>query len=410
MKSADVEKGVPFNRPYLGRAELAYASAALASAHRQGAGPFTARCHTWLEDTTGCAKALLTSSCTAALEMAALLLGIKPGDEVVMPSYTFVSTANAFVLRGAIPVFVDIDPRTQNLDPARVAAAITKRTKAIVPVHYAGVGCDMDAIMAIAEQHGLYVVEDAAQGLMATYKGRALGSIGHLGTISFHDTKNTSCGEGGALLIRDKALIERALVLWEKGTDRQKMLRGEVDKYTWVDVGSSFLPSDITAAILLGQLEEAAATAEDRRRTWMLYHDAFEEAEREGIVVRPSVPAECRHNGHLYYLLLPSAAARDAFIARLRQRGIGTPFHYVPLHSSPAGRRFGRVHGPMRATLRAGACLVRLPLWRGMTAEDVETVIREGLAVLAELGGRVAPHIPPAARRGTPAAALTAGS
>jgi dTDP-4-amino-4,6-dideoxygalactose transaminase len=389
------EGGVPFNQPYLGDAEIPYASDALRSAHRQGGGPFTQRCQAWLEAATGCSKALLTPSCTAALEMAALLLGVGPGDEVIMPSYTFVSTANAFVLRGATPVFVDIDPATQNIDPKAIEAAVTPRTKAIVPVHYAGIGCDMDAIMTIAERHRLYVVEDAAQGLMATYKGRALGSIGHLGALSFHDTKNTSCGEGGALLIRDPCLVERALVLWEKGTDRQRMLRGEIDKYTWVDVGSSFLPSDITAAVLLAQLEGAAEAAEDRCRTWATYHDAFEAAARIGIVARPIVPDECRHNGHLYYLILPGATARADFITRLRARNIGTPLHYVPLHSSPAGARFGRVNGSMRATVRAGTRLVRLPLWRAMPKEAVESVIAEVRAAIASLAGddvvRVAP-------------------
>jgi dTDP-4-amino-4,6-dideoxygalactose transaminase len=398
-QGGDGQGGVAFNRPYMSASELAYVGAALASAHRQGGGPFTRRCHAWLEATTGCGKALLTNSCTAALEMAALLIGVGPGDEVVMPSYTFVSTANAFVLRGATPVFVDIDPATQNIDPARIEAAITPRTKAIVPVHYAGVGCDMDAIMAIAERHRLFVVEDAAQGLMASYKGRALGTIGHLGALSFHDTKNTSSGEGGALLIRDAGLVERALVLWEKGTDRQRMLRGEVDKYTWVDIGSSFLPSEVTAAMLLAQLEEAAATAEDRRRSWATYHEAFAAAEREGLLARPAVPAECRHNGHLYYLLLPSAAAQAEFIARMRRRGHGTPFHYVPLHSSPAGRRFGRVSGRMRATARAGACLVRLPLWRGMPGEDLERVIADAHAALADLARAPSIRVAPAARR-----------
>jgi dTDP-4-amino-4,6-dideoxygalactose transaminase len=317
--------------------------------------------------------------------MAAILADIGPGDEVVMPSYTFVSTANAFVLRGAIPVFVDVDPATQNIDPQRIEAAITARTRAIVPVHYAGIACDMDAICAIARRYGLMVIEDAAQGLLAEYKGRALGSIGDLGAISFHDTKNTSSGEGGALIINRPDLLDRAYIIREKGTNRHQMLRGVVEKYTWVDVGSSFLPSDVTAAFLLGQLEVADATAESRRRIWETYHRAFAEAEAQGLVRRPVVPEGCVHNGHIYYLILPSTAARGVFLDRMKERGIGAPFHYVPLHDSPAGRRFGRVAGSLAATEIAGSRLIRLPLWRDMPAEVVSTVIAEVWNVLAEL-------------------------
>jgi dTDP-4-amino-4,6-dideoxygalactose transaminase len=376
---------IPYVRPFCSEAELGYVLESLAGGHRHGDGPFTRRCQAWLEAQTGCAAALLTTSCTTALEMSAILAGIGPGDEVIMPSYTFVSTANAFVLRGATPVFVDIDPATQNLDPARVEAAISPRTKAIVPVHYAGIGCDMDALCEIARRHRLLVIEDAAQALLSTYKGRALGSIGQLGAISFHDTKNTSCGEGGALLVNDPEFVERARIVWEKGTNRQQMLRGEVDKYSWMDVGSSFLPSDVTAAFLLGQLEAAEATTVSRRSTWRTYHCAFADAEERGLVRRPSVPADCEHNGHIYYLILRSAAARVEFIERMKQRRIGTPFHFVPLHDSPAGRRFGRAVGRLRATAVAGTRLVRLPLWRDMPAETVSTVIEAALDALREI-------------------------
>ncbi|MDB5406589.1 MAG: dTDP-4-amino-4,6-dideoxygalactose transaminase [Rhodospirillales bacterium] len=376
---------IQFNRPSLGTTELRYISQALASGHRHGDGSFTARCHEWLVARTNCRVALLTTSCTTALEMAAILAGVGPGDEVVMPSYTFVSTANAFVLRGATPVLVDVDPATQNIDPEQVERAITPRTKAIVPVHYAGVACDMDALCAIARRHGLLLIEDAAQALLSTYRGRPLGSFGQLGTISFHDTKNTSSGEGGALLVNDPALVERAYVIRDKGTNRHQMLRGEVDKYTWCDVGSSFLPSEVTAAFLLAQLEASDATAESRRHTWQTYHRAFAAAEAQGLVRRPFIPPGCEHNGHIYYLILPSTAARGVFLARMKERGISAPFHYVPLHDSPAGRRFGRVGGSLAATEIAGSRLIRLPLWRDMPAEVVSTVIAEVWNVLTEL-------------------------
>jgi len=387
---------VPFNRPWASDAELTYTREALMSSHRQGDGRFTERCHAWLEQHTRTEKALLTTSCTAALEMAALLIDVGPGDEVIMPSFTFVSTANAFVLRGAVPVFVDIDPMTQNIAPEKIEAAITPRTKAIVPVHYAGIACDMDAIMAIAERHRLFVIEDAAQGLLAYHKGRHLGTIGHLGALSFHDTKNVSCGEGGALLINDRQFIDRALIIREKGTNRQQMLLGLADKYTWVDIGSSFLPSEVTAAFLLAQLEAAHETCEDRRATWYAYHAAFEPLAAERVVQRPAVPPNSRHNGHLYYLLLRDGRARDEFIRQLRACGIGAPFHYVPLHTSPAGRRFCRTHGPMRATIDAGERLVRLPLWRNMPASTVAAVTEQ--AIWAAQKREFAPEESPRAR------------
>lgn len=364
---------VPFNKPYMTGRELDYIAQAHAAGHLSGDGPFTKRCHAWLEQRTGARKALLTHSCTAALEMAALLLDLAPGDEVIMPSFTFVSTANAFVLRGAVPVFVDIRPDTLNIDETLVEAAITSRTKAICVVHYAGVSCEMDAIMAIANRHGLTVVEDAAQGILSTYKGRPLGSIGQLAALSFHETKNVISGEGGALLINDERLIERAEIIREKGTNRSKFFRGQVDKYTWVDMGSSYLPSEILAAFLAAQLEQADDITERRLAIWNAYHAAFEGLEAQGRVRRPVMPPQCTHNAHMYYLLLPDLAARTAFIDYLRQAGIGAVFHYIPLHSSPAGRKYGRTGSSMAVTDTASECLVRLPLW--LPDLDVNLVI-----------------------------------
>lgn len=364
---------VPFNKPYMTGRELDYIAQAHAAGHLSGDGPFTKRCHAWIEQRTGARKALLTHSCTAALEMAALLLDLAPGDEVIMPSFTFVSTANAFVLRGAVPVFVDIRPDTLNIDETLVEAAITSRTKAICVVHYAGVSCEMDAIMAIANRHGLTVVEDAAQGILSTYKGRPLGSIGQLAALSFHETKNVISGEGGALLINDERLIERAEIIREKGTNRSKFFRGQVDKYTWVDMGSSYLPSEILAAFLAAQLEQADDITERRLAIWNAYHAAFEGLEAQGRVRRPVMPPQCTHNAHMYYLLLPDLAARTAFIDHLRQAGIGAVFHYIPLHSSPAGRKYGRTGSSMAVTDTASECLVRLPLW--LPDLDVNLVI-----------------------------------
>ncbi|MDZ4076343.1 MAG: dTDP-4-amino-4,6-dideoxygalactose transaminase [Hylemonella sp.] len=367
---------IPFNKPYMTGKELFYIAEAHFNGKLAGDGPFTKRCHVWLEDKTRTKKALLTHSCTAALEMAALLLDIQPGDEVIMPSYTFVSTANAFVLRGGVPVFVDIRKDTLNLDERLIEAAITPRTKAIAPVHYAGVACEMDTIMDIARRRGLKVVEDAAQGVMSTYKGRALGSIGDLGAYSFHETKNVISGEGGALLVNDPALTLRAEIIREKGTDRSRFFRGEVDKYTWQEVGSSFLPGELIAAFLWAQLEEAQRITTERLALWERYHQALEPLEARGLLRRPVVPRECQHNAHMYYVLLAPEINRQAVLSMLKDAAINAVFHYVPLHSSPAGKRYGRVHGSMEMTDRQSERLVRLPLWLGLTPEIQERVIR----------------------------------
>lgn len=373
-----------FNRPHMTGKELFYIAEAKFGNMLAGDGPFTHRCHSWLEHTTGCNKALLTHSCTAALEMAALLLEIEPGDEIIMPSYTFVSTANAFVLRGGVPVFVDIREDTLNLNENLIEAAITPRTKAIVAVHYAGVGCEMDTIMAIAAKHGLMVVEDAAQGVMGTYKGRALGSIGHLGAFSFHETKNVISGEGGALLVNDSSLSQRAEIIREKGTDRSRFFRGEVDKYTWQEVGSSFLPGELIAAFLWAQLEEAKAITEARLSSWDYYHAALSPLESGGILRRPVVPSECNHNAHMYYVLLDRSIDRQRVLAQLKQKGIASVFHYVPLHSSPAGQRYARVHASMDVTDLQSERLIRLPLWVGLTQTDQDKIVKALTSILAK--------------------------
>ena len=367
---------VHFNRPYMTGKEIEYIAQAKAGHMLAGDGPFTKRCHQWLEENTGTQKALLTHSCTAALEMAALLLDIQPGDEIIMPSFTFVSTANAFVLRGGVPVFVDIREDTLNLDERLIEAAITPRTRAIVPVHYAGVSCEMDAIMAIAEKHKLHVVEDAAQGVMASYKGRVLGSIGHLGAYSFHETKNVISGEGGALLINDEVYAQRAEIIREKGTDRSRFFRGQVDKYTWQEVGSSFLPGELIAAFLWAQLEEAQAITNERLAAWNYYHAALQPLEAKGIIRRPVIPADCQHNAHMYYVLLSPEISRDAVLQKLRDQNIASVFHYIPLHSSPAGLRYGRVHGSMEVTDRQSQRLIRLPLWVGISQEQLAHVVK----------------------------------
>ena len=365
---------IPFNRPYATGKELIYAAEAQRNYHLSGDGPFTKRCHQWIEERTGCAKALLTHSCTSALDMAALLLDIENGDEVILPSFTFVSTANAFVLRGAVPVFVDIREDTLNLDERLIEAAITPRTRAIVPVHYAGVSCEMDSIIAIAKRHNLRIVEDAAQGVLASYKGRALGAIGDLGGFSFHETKNIISGEGGSLLLRDADLGLRAEIIREKGTDRGRFFRGEVDKYTWQDVGSSFLPSDIIAAFLWAQLEEAQRITRERMTIWQRYHEALAPLEQQGLLRRPIVPAECQHNGHLYYILLPPEIDRQSVLDELKKNGIYAVFHYVPLHSSPAGMRFGRAHGDLSLTTSLSQRLLRLPMWLGLSEAQQQRV------------------------------------
>ena len=367
---------IPFNKPYMTGKELHYIAEAKFGNMLAGDGPFTKYCHGWIEEKTGCAKALLTHSCTAALEMSALLLYIKPGDEVIMPSYTFVSTANAFVLRGGVPVFVDIRQDTLNLDERLIEAAITPRTKAIVPVHYAGVACEMDTIMQIARRHGLKVVEDAAQGVMSNYKGRALGSIGDLGAFSFHETKNLISGEGGALLVNDPQLALRAEIIREKGTDRSRFFRGEVDKYTWQEVGSSFLPGELIAAFLWAQLEEAQAITNLRLASWERYHAALAPLEAQGVLRRPVIPESCQHNAHMYYVLLAPEINRQAVLSELKRNEIHSVFHYVPLHSSPAGQRYGRVHGVMDVTNRQSECLLRLPLWVGLTEAQQAKVVK----------------------------------
>ena len=366
---------IHFNRPYMTGKELYYISEAKFGNKLAGDGMFTKRCHSWLEAQTNCNKALLTHSCTAALEMAALLLNIEPGDEVIMPSYTFVSTANAFVLRGATPVFVDIRRDTLNIDERLIEAAITPKTKAIVPVHYAGVACEMDTIMSIARRHNLKVVEDAAQGVMSKYKGRALGSIGDLGAFSFHETKNVISGEGGALLVNDPSLALRAEITREKGTDRSRFFRGELDKYTWQEVGSSYLPGELIAAFLWAQLEEAQTITDQRISSWNYYNDALESFESEGLLRRPLIPTSCEHNAHMYYILLPQEVDRQKVLADLKQNEIYSVFHYVPLHSSPAGQRYGRVHDSMEVTNIQSERLIRLPLWVGLTTEQQDIVI-----------------------------------
>ncbi|MGO9311801.1 MAG: dTDP-4-amino-4,6-dideoxygalactose transaminase [Syntrophobacteraceae bacterium] len=370
------ENLVPFNWPYMTGKELYFIAEAHFQGRLAGDGPFTERCHKWIEAKTGCAKALLTHSCTAALEMAALLLEIKAGDEVIMPSYTFVSTANAFVLRGAKPVFVDVREDTLNIDEGLIEAAVSPRTRAIVPVHYAGVGCEMDAIMQIAAAHGLKVVEDAAQGVMATYKGRTLGSIGHLGAYSFHETKNVISGEGGALIVNTPDLIAMAEIHREKGTDRSRFFRGEVDKYTWQAVGSSYLPGELVAAFLFAQLEEADRITVARLEAWDRYHELLAPFESAGYLRRPIVPVECQHNAHMYYILLPPEIDRQMVLSEMKCRGISAIFHYVPLHRSPAGLRYCRTSGELPVTDSVSQCLIRLPFWMGISYEQQVRVVK----------------------------------
>lgn len=374
----------PFNRPYMTGREFVYIAEAHANGMLAGDGPFTKLCHANLEQTLGTAKALLTHSCTAALEMSALLAGITPGDEVIMPSYTFTSTANAYVLRGGVPVFVDIRPDTLNLDEALVEAAITPRTKAIVPVHYAGVACEMDTLLDIGRRRRLMVIEDAAQGYGSTYKGRALGTLGELGCLSFHETKNVISGEGGALLINDRSLAERAEIIREKGTNRSAFFRGQVDKYTWVDAGSSSLPGELTAAFLWAQLQQGEDITRRRLGIWQHYHDGLAGLEARGWLRRPIIPADCTHNAHMYYVLLPSLDARQEVIRLMREAGVSPVFHYVPLHSSPAGRRFGRVASDMTHTDTLSDRLLRLPLWIGV---DRDLVLRTFIDACTQVCG-----------------------
>ena len=365
---------IPFNRPpYIG-VEEKYINQAIANHKISGDGVFTKKCSEWLEDNTNSAKVLMTTSCTHALEMAALLADIQPEDEVIMPSYTFVSTADAFVLRGAVPVFVDIRPDTMNIDENLIEAAITEKTKAIVPVHYAGVACEMDTIMEIAQLHNLYVIEDAAQGVMSRYKGRALGAIGDYGCFSFHETKNYSMGEGGALLIKNADMIEPAEIIREKGTNRSKFFRGEIDKYTWVNVGSSYLPSELNTAYLYGQLENAQSIMDSRMNSWKLYYELLKPLAESGVLELPYVPDECEHNAHMFYIKLKDLDERTRLITYLRKQDIGAVFHYIPLHSAPAGRRFGRFNGKDIYTTTESERLLRLPMYYGLQEEYIETI------------------------------------
>jgi dTDP-4-amino-4,6-dideoxygalactose transaminase len=354
----------------------------MSSGRTAGNGPFGERCEQWIEQTLQVGRALLTPSGTAALELAAMLLELEPGDEVIMPSFTFPTTASAFVREGATPVFVDIDDATQNIDPGEIAAAITPRTRAIVLVHYAGNACDMTPIEALAAKHGLTLVEDAAHAVLARHGQRWLGSIGAVAALSFHETKNLSCGEGGALLLNDVSMLARAEILREKGTNRPGFHRGEVDRYTWLDVGSSYVLSEINAAMLWSQLQAADYVTRRRLEIWNAYHEAFADREEAGRVRRPVIGATNSHNGHLYYLLARDGDDRDAIIAQLLRRGVHSVFHYVPLHSSPAGRRFGRSHGPLARTEDVAARLLRLPLWADMDEDDVEQVIQAVRAAL----------------------------
>jgi len=361
--------------------ELGYISQAKDGNMLAGDGPFTKKCQSWIEKNFEVNRALLTHSCTAALEMAALLVDIKPGDEIIMPSYTFVSTANAFVLRGGIPVFVDIRPDTLNIDESLIEAAITPRTKAIVPVHYAGVACAMDEIMSIAKRHEIKVIEDAAQGVMSKYKGHSLGGIGHIGAYSFHETKNVISGEGGALCVNDQSLMLQAEVIREKGTDRSRFFRGEVDKYTWQSIGSSFLPGEVTAAFLFAQLEEAKNITNNRLAIWREYDLCLASLESKGVLQRPTIPAGCEHNGHMYYVVLAPEIDRDFVLKELSKKGVHAVFHYVPLHSSPAGLRYGKASGTMNVTNEKSSGLIRLPLWVGLSPEKQAYVVNilEGL-------------------------------
>lgn len=361
--------------PYVGT-ELGYVREAVEDNRKIcGDGPFTRRCSQWMEERFGAHKVLLTTSGTTALEMAALLCDIRPGDEVILPSFTFSTTATAFVLVGARLVFVDVRPDTMNIDETKIEAAITERTRVIVPVHYAGVACEMDAIMDIARRHGLLVVEDAAQGVMSTYKGRALGTIGDFGCYSFHETKNYSMGEGGAIVINDERYVERAEIIREKGTNRQRFLRGQVDKYTWEEYGSSYLPSDMNAAYLWGQLECADKINDDRLASWAAYREGLAPLAEQGLVELPVVPEGCAHNAHMFYLKCRSLEERGALIAYLKEHGVSAVFHYVPLHSSPAGLRYGRFDGEDVHTTADSDRLVRLPMYYGLSQEDRDLVI-----------------------------------
>lgn len=364
------------NPPFVGN-ELEYVRQAIDNQKICGDGPFTKKCSQWIEAKTGTSKALLTTSCTHATEMAALLLDIKPGDEVIMPSYTFVSTADAFVLRGAKAVFVDIRPDTMNIDENLIENAITEHTKAIVPVHYAGVSCEMDKITELALKYNLKIVEDAAQGLLSTYKGKMLGTIGDFGCYSFHETKNYSMGEGGALLIRDPNYIEKAEIIREKGTNRSKFFRGQIDKYTWVDAGSSYLPSDLNAAYLWAQLEQADKIFDNRMKTWNLYYELLTDLQKQGVISLPVVPENCTHNAHMFYIKAKDLDERTHLIDFLKEQGILAVFHYIPLHTAPAGKKFGVFCGEDRYTTKESERLVRLPMYYGLEEEKVVYIVNK---------------------------------
>ena len=367
---------IVFNRPPFTGNEEKYLIQSMKSLKISGDGEFTRRCHRWFEERLECKKVLLTTSCTHALEMTAILIDIQPGDEVIMPSYTFVSTANAFALRGAKIVFVDIRPDTMNIDEKLIEAAITEKTKAIVPVHYAGVACEMDTIMDIANRHNLFVIEDAAQGMMSSYKGKALGTIGHFGTYSFHETKNyTSGGEGGLLIINDEDYITKAEIIREKGTNRSQFFRGMVDKYSWVDIGSSYLMNDISAAYLWGQLDIADEINDERVNHWKMYYKGLSDLSKKGLIELPTVPDNCIHNAHMFYIKVKDLNERTNLIENLESHGIHAVFHYVPLHSAPAGIKFGRFFGEDTYTTKDSERLVRLPLYYGIKQEDIESVI-----------------------------------
>jgi len=371
---------IPFNKPCLTGNEPSYMAQAVANGHISGDGAFTKKCHALLKETLGCAAVLLTTSCTHALEMSALLLDLQPGDEIIIPAFTFVSTVNAFVLRGARPIFADIRPDTLNLDEQQLERLITPRTRAIVPVHYAGVGCEMDTINALAKQHGITIIEDNAHGLFGAYKGQLLGTFGALATLSFHETKNFSCGEGGALLINNPDLIERAEILREKGTNRSRFFRGQVDKYTWVDIGSSYLPSDILAAFLYAQLESREQIQRQRQRAWQYYYIHLQEWAKTHGVRLPIVPAHCEQSYHMFYLLLPSLKQRQGLIAHLKDSGILSVFHYLPLHLSDMGRQFGGKNGDCPVTEDVSDRLLRLPFYNDLSEAEqmrVVTAIRE---------------------------------
>ena len=375
MKSSNIPKFIDFNKPFIAKKQLAYIQDAVQSGHISGDGSYTKKCHSWLENTLEVKKALLTTNCTHALEMSALLLDFKPGDEVISPSFTFVSTVNAFILRGAKPVFVDIRPDTLNIDERLIEEKITEKTRAIYVVHYAGVGCEMDKIMQIALKNNLSVVEDNAHGLFGKYKGKQLGTFGEMACQSFHETKNISSGEGGALLINRDDLIERAEIIREKGTDRSKFFRGQVDKYSWVDVGSSYLPSEIIAAVLYSQLEEADPIQQKRKAIWDHYAQSLKAWAHENGIILPTIPGYCDQSYHMFYLLLPSLVERQRFIQYLREKNIYSVFHYVPLHTSSMGRRYGYREGGLPVTEEMSDRLIRLPFYYDLTESDQDHVI-----------------------------------